>query len=99
MSLHSPSITGVRQGLRQPNPNTQKTPEIPKDSGDSLKGSGWHFGFGAIRPVTTHLYLEARFAYEKLTYDTIQFLGREGGINPPIDQRAYAFSLGASYRL
>ena len=73
--------------------------QIPKDSGDSLKGSGWHFGFGAIRPVTTHLYLEARFAYEKLTYDTIQFLGREGGINPPIDQRAYAFSLGASYRL
>lgn len=73
--------------------------QIPKGSGDSLKGSGWLLGFGAIRPVTTHLYLEARFAFEKLAYDTIDFLGREGGISPPIDRRNYSFSAGASYRL
>ncbi len=44
-------------------------------SGDSLKGSGWLVGFGAIRPLTTHVFLEARFVYQKMSYDTIQFLG------------------------
>ncbi len=73
--------------------------QIPKDSEDSLKGSGWHIGFGAIRPLTTHLFLETRFIFQKLTYDTIQFLGREGNIEPHIDQRVYSFSIGASYRL
>ncbi len=73
--------------------------QIPKDSGDSLKGSGWHIGFGAIRPLTTHLYLEGRFVYEKISYDTIDFLGREGGISPVIDHHVYSFSVGASYRL
>jgi hypothetical protein len=73
--------------------------EIPKGSGDSLKGSGWHVGFGAIRPVTTHLYLEAGFLYRKTTYDTISFLGQEGAVSPPIGQNDYSLSIGASYRL
>jgi hypothetical protein len=73
--------------------------QIPKDSGDSLKGSGWHIGFGAIRPLTTHLFLESRFVYQQFSYDTIQFLGQEGTIQPVIDQRVYSFSLGVSYRL
>jgi len=72
---------------------------IPKSSGDSLKGSGWHIGFGAIRPLTTHLFLESRFVYEKISYDTIHFLGQEGTLQPDIDRRAYSFSVGASYRL
>jgi len=73
--------------------------QIPKGSGDELKGSGWQIGCGAIRPITTHLFMEARLAYEKFTYDTIDFLGREGGINPPVDQRVMTLSFGASYRL
>lgn len=73
--------------------------QIPKGSGDSLKGSGWHVGFGAIRPLTTHLFLEGRFVYQKWTFDTIRFLGREGGIQPEVAERAYSFSWGLSYRL
>ncbi len=72
---------------------------MPKASGDSLKGSGWHLGVGAIRPITTHLFLEGGFTFQKSTYDTVQFLGREGSIQPDIDQRSYSFSIGASYRL
>ena len=72
---------------------------IPKGSGDSLSGSGWHVGFGAIRPLTTHLFLESRFVYERFSYDTIQFLGQEGTIQPEIDQNVYSFSLGVSYRI
>jgi hypothetical protein len=73
--------------------------EIPKGSGDSLKGSGWHVGIGAIRPVTTHIFLETRFDIQKLSYDTINFLGRQGGISPEVDRQVYSLSLGASYRL
>ena len=73
--------------------------QMPSASGDSLKGSGWHVGFGAIRPLTTHLFMEGRFVYQKLSYDTIQFLGQEGTLQPTIDQRVCAFSLGLSYRL
>jgi len=75
------------------------TKQIPTGSGDSLKGSGWHVGFGAIRPLTTHIFLEGRFEYQQLTYDTIQFLGQQGSLQPNIDQHRYTFSLGASYRL
>ena len=73
--------------------------QIPKDSGDTLKGAGWHVGFGAIRPLTTHLFLEARFMFQKFSYDRIEFLGREGTFEPAVDQRVYSFSGGISYRL
>ncbi len=73
--------------------------QVPSSSGDSLKGSGWQVGFGAIRPLTTHLFLEGRFVYQKITYDTVQFLGQQGTLQPDIDQSAYSFSVGASYRL
>jgi len=73
--------------------------QIPKGSGDSFTGSGWLVGWGAIRPITTHLFLEGRFIYEDSTYDTVQFLGRQGSIQPHIDQNVYSFSLGVSYRL
>jgi len=73
--------------------------QIPKGSGDSFTGSGWQAGFGAIRPITTHLFLESRFVFQKISYDTIDFLGRSGSIQPTIDQNVYSFSVGASYRL
>jgi hypothetical protein len=72
---------------------------IPKGSGDSLRGAGWHAGFGVLRPLSTHLFLEGRFVYQSLSFDTIQFLGREGSIQPEIDQHDYAFSVGISYRI
>jgi len=73
--------------------------QIPKDSGDSLQGAGWLVGLGAIRPLTAHLFLESRFVYQKFSYDSIQFLGQKGTIQPVIDQRVYSFSIGVSYRL
>lgn len=73
--------------------------QTPKDSGDHLKGSGWSLGVGAIRPITEHLFLEGKFAFQKLSYDTISFLGKEGSIQPAVEQRIYSFSVGASYRL
>jgi len=72
--------------------------QIPKDSGDSLKGSGWTIGFGAIRPLSAHLFLEGRVVYQSLSYDSIQFLGQQGTLQPSIDQHVYSMSIGASYR-
>ena len=72
---------------------------IPKDSGDQLSGSGWIFGVGAIRPLTTHLFLEARLLYQSLNFDTIDFLGQEGEINPTITEHKVVLSAGVSYRL
>jgi hypothetical protein len=73
--------------------------QIPKASGDSLSGSGWQVGFGAIRPLTTHIFLEGRFVYQRMSYDTIQFLGQNETFEPAITQNVYSFSVGASYRL
>ncbi|HVO32845.1 MAG TPA: outer membrane beta-barrel protein [Elusimicrobiota bacterium] len=72
---------------------------VPSASGDHLGGAGWHFGFGAIRPISRHFFLEARFLYEALNYDTIQFLGQQGQINPEIGERRFTLNLGLSWRL
>ena len=40
-----------------------------------------------------------KYDFQKMTYDTISFLGKEGSIQPAIDQRIFTFSVGASYRL
>jgi len=71
----------------------------PSGSGDTLKGAGWLIGFGALYPLTTHVFLEGRFAYEALSFDTINFLGQDGTLNPSIDEKNYTFSLGISWRL
>lgn len=71
---------------------------VPKASGDTLKGSGWHLGFGAMRPLTRHIFLEAQFLYERLTFDSIDFLGQQGNIRPVIIDNVYSLNLGASYR-
>jgi hypothetical protein len=75
------------------------TRQIPKGSGDSLHGAGWHVGFGAIYPLTTHFFLESRFVFKDISYDTVQFLGQEGTLNPSIHQHIYSMSVGVSYRL
>ena len=71
---------------------------LPKASGDSLKGDGWHAGIGAIYPVTKHIFLDARFLYQALAFDQISFVGREGSLNPEIDENRFALSAGLSYR-
>jgi hypothetical protein len=72
---------------------------LPNASGDSLKGSGWRIGFGAIKPLNTHWFLEARFLYESPTFDTIEFLGREGSIQPKVHEHRYGLFTGLSFRL
>ncbi len=70
-----------------------------KSTEDNLKGAGWTIGVGAIRPVTRHVFLESRLAYEKLKFDTVNFLGQKSGISPSINQKAFVLQIGASYRL
>ena len=71
----------------------------PNGSGDHLKGEGWRAGVGVLRPLTTHLFLEARLAFESLSYDEITFLGQDGQIDPEIREHRYEMGLGLSYRL
>jgi len=71
----------------------------PSGTNDSLKGSGWLTGFGAHYPLTTHFFLEGRFVYESLSYDTIHFMDQDGSLNPKVDENNYTFSVGISWRL
>lgn len=71
---------------------------IPKGSGDKLTGAGWHAGAGFIRPLTTHIFLDARVTYQSLSFDSITFQGQDGTIRPEIDERIISFFVGASYR-
>ncbi len=72
---------------------------IPKASGDSMQGAGWLLGVGAVRPVTTHLFVDGRFIYHHLAYDTVNFMGKEGTFSPEITEHQYALQLGLSYRI
>jgi hypothetical protein len=71
---------------------------LAKGSEDYLKGAGWHAGFGAIYPLSTHLFLEGRFIYQSVTFDTIEFIGREGSVRPEINEQRFALATGLSYR-
>jgi hypothetical protein len=71
----------------------------PSGSGDTLTGSGWLAGAGAMVPLTRHIFLEGRFAYESLSFDSINFLGQDGTLRPAIGESDYTFSLGISWRL
>jgi hypothetical protein len=72
---------------------------IPKASGDSFQGGGWLLGGGAIYPLSTHVFLDGRFTYFHLAYDTVNFLGQEGSISPEIAQHQYSLAVGISYRI
>ncbi len=71
----------------------------PSGSGDHLKGSGWLAGLGLLYPMTRHFFLESRLTFQSMSYDTVEFLGREGSVSPTVDQTMVALSLGVSYRL
>jgi hypothetical protein len=72
---------------------------IPKDSGDSLRGSGWLLGVGAIRPLTRNLFLDGRFTFQSLSFGSVTFLGQDGDISPKIVEHLYSFIIGLSYRI
>lgn len=71
---------------------------IPKGSGDALKGTGWHIGAGVMHPCTTHFFLDSQLVYERLGYDSANFLGRTGDLSPAIVEHRYLLSIGLSYR-
>jgi hypothetical protein len=72
----------------------------PSGAGDdTLSGGGWLAGFGAHYPLSTHFFVDGRFAYESLNIDKINFLGHDGTLNPSVDQKNYVLSLGLSWRL
>jgi hypothetical protein len=72
---------------------------IPNDSGDSLSGGGWLLGFGAIRPLTEHVFIDGRFSYHNLSFDSVNFLGQQGTLSPEVAEHTYTLSLGLSYRI
>ncbi|MFA5976175.1 MAG: outer membrane beta-barrel protein [Elusimicrobiota bacterium] len=72
---------------------------IPKASGDRFQGNGWRFGAGALYPLSSHWFLDARLLFDDLSFDTVQFQGREGSVQPTVSQHLYALSTGISYRL
>jgi len=72
---------------------------IPKSSGDSLTGSGWLAGVGAIHPLGEHWFLDGRLLYGRSSFGKITYLGQEGSIRPEITQRTFQASLGLSFRL
>lgn len=67
-------------------------------SDDGFKGSGWTIGAGAIHPLTTHIFLEARLAYRRSKFDTVNFLGQESGFSPQIEHNTVSLEAGTSYR-
>ena len=69
-----------------------------KGTDDTLKGHGWLVGLGAMRQIKGHWYVDGRFLVRQLRFDTIDFLGQEGGLQPTIEETLYSLSLGASYR-
>ncbi len=72
---------------------------LPKGTSDSLSGSGWIVGAGLMQPITRNLFLDERFLYRPIKYDTVNFLGQEAGITPEITEHQYILALGLSYRL
>jgi hypothetical protein len=72
---------------------------VAKDSGDFLKGHAWQVGAGISKPLRKSLYWESRVLYERSTYDSIEYLGREGGLSPDIGVTSWSLQTGLSWRL
>jgi len=70
---------------------------IPKDSGDELKGTSLFGGAGLMIPWWKPLYWDFRFTYDHTNYDSIHFLGSDGGLSG-VTQNTYELSVGLSYR-
>ncbi|OGR91839.1 MAG: hypothetical protein A2992_09110 [Elusimicrobia bacterium RIFCSPLOWO2_01_FULL_59_12] len=71
----------------------------PKGSGDALKGSGFKVGAGTRTPLWKNVFLEARFLFQRVEFDRIYFLRRNGSLDPKILSDSYTLSTGLSVRL
>ena len=70
---------------------------VPKDSGDELKGTSLFGGAGLMIPWWKPLYWDFRLTYDHTNYDSIHFLGGDGGLSG-VTQNTYELSAGLSYR-
>jgi len=71
---------------------------VPKGSGDYLKGALYEGGFGVQKALSKTIYFDARFLYQQVSYDKVQFLLREGSIDSAIAIPTYSILTGLSYR-
>jgi hypothetical protein len=70
---------------------------VPKASGDELKGDSLFGGMGVMIPWWKPLYWDLRFTYGHTSYNSIQFLSRNGDLNG-VTSASYSLSAGLSYR-
>ncbi len=69
-----------------------------KGTEDTLQGNGWLAGAGALRPIANHWFVDARVLARHIRFDTIDFLGQEGRLQPAVEETLWSLWLGASYR-
>jgi hypothetical protein len=70
----------------------------PKASGDYLKGTTLEGGLGFLRPLRGHWYWGARFLYQYVSYDSVQFILRQGDLNSNIVVHTYSLGTELTYR-
>jgi hypothetical protein len=69
----------------------------PKASGDALTGKSIFGGAGVMIPWRRSLYWDVRFLYAHTSYDSIHFLGADGGLSG-VTLNSFELSAGLSYR-
>jgi hypothetical protein len=70
---------------------------VPKGSGDELAGTSPFGGAGVMIPWWKPLYWDFRFTYDHTNYDSIHFLGGDGGLSG-VTHNSCELSVGLSYR-
>jgi hypothetical protein len=70
---------------------------VPKGSGDAFEGYSPFGGAGVMIPWWKPLYWDFRFTYDHTNYDSIHFLGGDGGLSG-VTQNSCELSVGLSYR-
>jgi hypothetical protein len=70
---------------------------VPKDSGDSLRGTSLFGGLGLLYPWWKPLYWDFRLVYDHTQYDSIHFLGGDGDLSG-VTHNTFEMSIGLSYR-
>lgn len=70
-----------------------------KASGDFLKGDSWNMALGISKALGRHLYWENRLVYQKASFEKVQFILREGSLNPSIEIDTWSLQTGLSLRL
>jgi opacity protein-like surface antigen len=71
---------------------------MPKATTDELKGKSFEGGAGVSYLLSKSWCVEARFIYLDTSYDTVNFLLREGSLNSNVHVRTYNVMTGIAYR-